>query len=95
VKKLSDEWQFYLESVLIPSRVGAVQVTESRRVFYLGAWAFFRLLLQGCCDDPLRVTPANLENIAALDSELKDFIRELEREEAEAVLLRGGGCETN
>ncbi len=45
-KTLQSEWDDFRNVVLTPSGAGKVQITETRRAFYAGAWAMFMLVVE-------------------------------------------------
>jgi hypothetical protein len=59
-------WAGYREQV-VPAGAGAVQVQESQRAFYAGAWALFNLILE----QP--DTAEGSAQVAAFGHELSDF----------------------
>lgn len=68
---LNREWLTYRNGV-IPRDAPSVQLTESRRAFYAGAWAFYQLLMNRL-EERHEETPADMAFMAALDAELRAF----------------------
>lgn len=70
-KLFETQWTEYRTKV-IPNDASAVQLTESRRAFYAGAWAFYSLMMNNF-DEGTDETPRDLELMRKLDTELREF----------------------
>jgi hypothetical protein len=71
MKLLETEFLNY-RNALIPRDAGPVQLGESRRAFFAGAWALYALILNNLepgTDD----TPKDLELMEKLDAEMREF----------------------
>ena len=72
MKHLEAQWTSYYEAV-IPFGAPVVQVVESRRAFYAGAWALYSIIMNGLDAKSQDETPRDLELMATLDREMRDF----------------------
>lgn len=71
VKLLETEWINYRNAV-IPKDAGSTQLQESRRAFHAGAWALYSLLMNSF-EPGTEETPKDLELMAKLDGEMREF----------------------
>ena len=71
MKLLETEWINYRNAV-VPRDAGSTQLTESRRAFYAGAWAFYSLLMHSL-EPGLEDTPNDLALMEKLDAEMREF----------------------
>ena len=71
MKLIATEWENYKRAVL-PKDAPAVQVTESRRAFYAGSWAFYALVMN-LLDSDREPTEKDLQMMANLDAEMREF----------------------
>lgn len=71
MKLLETEWINYRNAV-IPKDAGSVQLMESRRAFFGGAWALYSLIMNSL-DPGHEPTEADLALMAALDREMREF----------------------
>jgi hypothetical protein len=78
--KLEAEWTTYRNRV-IPTTAPSVQLVESRRAFYAGAWAFYSLLMNHL-EPGANETPADMKFMEKLDSEMRAFRNKVQRGEA-------------
>ena len=76
MKLIETEWLKYRDAV-IPKAAGATQLLETRRAFYAGAWAFYSLLMNSL-EPGTDETPKDLELMAKLDAEMREFRRAVE-----------------
>lgn len=74
---LADEWNSYARAV-IPNDVSDVQREEMRNTFYAGALGVFNALVVNLSKGP-DVQPEDLERMADLNAELKEFGEEFTR----------------
>jgi hypothetical protein len=70
------QWEGYRERV-VPADAPPVQVQESQRAFYAGAWALFQTLILGVSDGP-NVEPQDEAFMEALETELRTFAADVE-----------------
>jgi hypothetical protein len=80
MKLLETEWDRFRRAV-IPKDASRIQLTETRRGFYAGAWALYSLLMTGF-DGGSEETPADLAMMAKLDDEMREFSERVKRGEA-------------
>ena len=71
MKLLETEWTNYRIAV-IPKDAPSVQLSESRRAFYAGAWALYTLLMDSL-EPGTDETPPDLSLMASLDREMREF----------------------
>jgi hypothetical protein len=71
-----EEWKSYRQRV-IPPTAPEVQVIESKRAFYGGAFSLFALL-QRIASPGDEVTEADMNAMSNLDTEFKEFYRRME-----------------
>ena len=64
-------WESYRQGVL-PPHASAVQVSETRKGFYAGAWFLLHHLL-GVLDPGTEPTDADMARMAEIDAELRAF----------------------
>ena len=72
MKLLETEWITYRNAV-IPNNASSTQLSESRRAFYAGAWALYSLMMNNFEHGTEDETPKDLELMAKLDGEMRDF----------------------
>jgi len=77
VKLIETEWMNYRNAV-IPKAAGSAQLQESRRAFYAGAWAFYSLLMRSL-EPGTTETAQDLELMAKLDAEMREFRERVEK----------------
>jgi hypothetical protein len=80
MKLLEAQWMSYRNAVL-PQHASLIQLTELRRAFYAGSWAFYSLLMNSL-EPGTEETPKDLELMAALDGEMREFQKRVVRGEA-------------
>jgi len=73
--RLAEQWATYRERV-VPPTAGQLQVQESRRAFYAGAEAFFRVCMRGL-EPGTEPTEEDFGLMEALDAELREFARDV------------------
>ena len=71
MKLLAKEWTKYRKAVY-PEGTPKVQLTETRRAFYAGAWAFFNLALNGMGEEA-EETQEDVDLLKNLDAEIGEF----------------------
>jgi hypothetical protein len=71
MKLIETEWNNYRNAV-IPKDAPPVQVVESRRAFFAGAWALYALQMNHL-DEDREPTEADLKFMASLDAEMRQF----------------------
>lgn len=64
-------WTKYLE-LAVPKGAGAIQVAETRRAFYAGAWTLFQSIMS-MLDPGEEPTEADLGKMDALSKELDEW----------------------
>lgn len=69
--RMLDAWTSY-EAAVIPLGAPAVQIQESRRAFYSGAWSLLCLIM-GQVSAGDEVTEADEQMMTELDAELRAF----------------------
>lgn len=72
MKLLETEWIHY-RNAAIPKDASSTQLTESRRAFYAGSWALYSLLMNSLDPSTTEDTPKDLELMAKLDAEMREF----------------------
>jgi hypothetical protein len=80
MKLIETQWGEFRRKV-IPKDAGDVQLIEMRRAFYAGAWAYYSLVMN-VLDPGTKVTARDLDIMAALDAELREFAERVERGQA-------------
>lgn len=65
-------WQKYRAKVM-PAGAGPIQVEETRRSFYAGAWAVFGCFMDLDATDDNEATPADLVQLDRLKAELEEY----------------------
>lgn len=80
MKLLETQWMSYRNAVLGKDAL-LIQLRESRRAFYAGSWAFYSLLMNSL-EPGTDETPKDLELMAALDGEMREFQKRVVRGEA-------------
>jgi len=68
---LESQWQEY-RSKVISKRAPEVQVTESKRAFFAGAWAFYAVLMNNVGPEP-QETREDLSLMEGLHTEMVAF----------------------
>jgi hypothetical protein len=71
MKLIETEWINFRNAV-IAKDAGTTQLTEMRRAFFAGAWAFYSLTISAL-DPDAEVTGKDLALMRALDAELREF----------------------
>lgn len=71
MKRLEAQWQEYRREV-IPTRAPEVQIRESKRAFFAGAWAFYSTLMNNVSHAP-QETPDDLGLMESLHYEMVEF----------------------
>ena len=71
MKLLETEWMTYRNKVL-PKNAGEVQITESRRAFFGGAWAIYALMMNAL-EEGTEATPADVRLMEKLHNEMVEF----------------------
>jgi hypothetical protein len=77
VKIIETEWQDYRRKV-IPLHASEIQLQESRRAFFAGAWAYYALVMHRL-DPGAEPTDADMKFMEDLDREMREF-EDLDRE---------------
>lgn len=77
MKLLETEWITYRNAV-IPKEASAVQLTESRRMFYAGAWSIYQLIMNRL-DPGVEATDADLTFMSKLHDEMVEFKERVKR----------------
>lgn len=72
---LKTYWEDYLERVIKPSGAGAVQIVESEKVFYAGAFAALNEFSK--IGEPSIEESKAVQHIQSLDLECKDHARKV------------------
>jgi hypothetical protein len=80
MKLIETEWQNYRRKV-IPVHAAQVQLIESRRAFFAGAWAYYSLVMEHMTPDK-EPTDADMKFMAQLDAEMRAFGERVKRGEA-------------
>lgn len=70
--RVGGEWTRYRQEI-VPTTAPTVQVQESQRAFYAGAWALWRLIM--ATDPGLEPTEADLKKMDQLHDELQAFAK--------------------
>ena len=80
MKLIETEWITYRNAV-VPKDAGETQLTEMRRSFFAGAWAYYCLLMEnvGTGADG---TPQDMALMQSLDEEMREFKERVLRGEA-------------
>ena len=76
-KTLADQWRSYAEHV-VPRSAPKVQMDESRKAFYAGAFAIFECIMVNL-DPGSEPTDGDLSRMDALYAELTEFIAQAAR----------------
>jgi hypothetical protein len=71
VKLLETKFINY-RNAIIPKDAGSIQLQESRRAFYAGAWALYSLMMNHL-ESGTEETPNDLALMAKLDAEMREF----------------------
>jgi hypothetical protein len=71
MKHVEREWEEYRRHVL-PSNVSTVQLTETRRAFYAGAYLLLSSLTE-ILGEEQEPTPEDIAKLDAINNELKEF----------------------
>lgn len=71
MKLLETEWMTFRNAV-IPRDAGSAQLQDMRRAFYGGAWALYSLMMNSL-DPGTEDTPKDVELMAKLDAEMREF----------------------
>jgi hypothetical protein len=77
MKLLETEWMRYRNAV-IPKDASPVQLLESRRAFYGGAWALYALMMNSLHPD-VEPTESDTKMMAKLDAEMREFGERVKR----------------
>lgn len=70
---LAAQWEGY-RAAIIPAGAPAVQLRESKRAFYGGAFSLYTLIMDGL-ESGDEATPADLEFMGSLAGEMMEFYR--------------------
>jgi len=71
-KTFAETWEEFNQLILVPVRAGTTQVTETRRAFYAGGWAFYALVME-MLDADREPTAKDLFKMEALHKEFLAF----------------------
>jgi len=80
MKLIETEWHNYRRKV-IPTVAPEVQIIESRRAFFAGAWAYYSLVMEHL-QPGAEPTDADMKFMADLDEEMRQFGARVKRGEA-------------
>jgi hypothetical protein len=80
MKLIETQWHEFRRRVM-PKDAGDVQLIEMRRAFFAGAWAYYALVMN-VLDVGEEATARDLEIMAALDAEMREFAERVKRGEA-------------
>lgn len=69
---MHDEWASYHREV-IPADAPAIQIQESKRAFYAGAWALFQAIQKIMDPSSEEPTERDLRVMDSIDRELREF----------------------
>lgn len=74
MKRLEAEWQSY-RAVAVPFDAEKVQLQETKKAFFAGAWAFFNLQLKVYEKDKQEPTEADMQVLRELQDEMVTFMK--------------------
>jgi hypothetical protein len=77
MKLIETQWNEFRRKVL-PKEAGDVQLTEMRRAFFAGAWAYYSLVMS-ILDVGEEATARDLDIMAALDAEMREFAERVKK----------------
>ena len=77
--RIASQWDSYRRDV-VPARAPLIQLQETRRAFYAGAWAALQLLAAVSSDDVSE--DAGAAYIESLHQECRDFVASMLRGES-------------
>jgi hypothetical protein len=80
VMTIKEQWESYVRAVM-PASVGQVQLQETRRAFYAGAYAMITALTAGVSDEA-EMTPQDVNVMESLHRELEQFYSDVKQGKA-------------
>lgn len=80
MKTINSEWLSYLHGV-VPHNASQVQITETQRAFYAGAWSYFIIVMDSLSNN-IPPTLEDVQTLIRLRNEVIEFLKEsMEKDE--------------